>query len=87
MLKTVNISVTEEDLERIDKYCMAHNLTRSKFMLQSTIQALEVEQMANATRLLYQSLDRYRETGKLDESDTQELKTLEQLIRGYGINV
>ena len=87
MIKTVNISLESSDLEAIDKYCLAHNLTRSKFMLQSTIQALEVERLANATRLLYQSLDKFRETGKVDREGCEELERLETLIRGYGINV
>lgn len=87
MVKTINISITDEDLERVDKYCLAHNLTRSKFMLQSTIQALEVEEMSNATRLLYHTLEKFRNDGKLDECDEKDMARLETMIRGFGINV
>lgn len=87
MTKTINISVTDADLTRIDKYCMAHNLTRSKFMLQATVQALEVEEMANATRLLYHCMDEFRREGKLDDYDEAQMDRLETMLRGFGMNV
>lgn len=87
MIKTINISISDADLTRIDNYCLAHNLTRSKFMLQATIQALEVEEMANATRLLYHCLDEYKRDGKLGEHDEAQMERLETMIRGFGMNV
>lgn len=87
MTKTINISLSETDLERIDKYCLAHSLTRSKFMLQATIQALEVEEMANATRLLYHCMEEFRRDGKMDSYDESQMERLENMLRGFGMNV
>lgn len=83
MLKTVNISMTEEDLEAIDRYCMAHNLTRSKFMLQSTLQALDVERLYNATVIMNQALQEYKDKGIVEADDVKLLDAVETIMGGY----
>lgn len=85
MLKTVNISVTEEDLKQIDDYCNAHNLARSKFFVQTAVQAIEVSRLANATVLLNQVLRQYQEKGLVDEADAKILDAIEAVMGGsYG---
>lgn len=75
--------MTEEDVEAIDRYCMAHNLTRSKFMVQSALQALEVEKLYNATVLMNKTLQEYKEKGFVDTEDTKLLDALQTIMGGY----
>lgn len=52
MTKTISISMSENDIQMIDQYCMAHSLTRSKFMVQTAIEQIFVERMADGLLLL-----------------------------------
>ena len=77
--KIITISMTEEDLKEIDLYCMAHNLTRSKFMVQSAVQALEVEKVCNATMRLNKLLLEYSKKGYLEKDDLKALDAIKLL--------
>lgn len=80
MTKTINISIKDADLERIDRYCACHNLTRSKYFLQCVLQSLDVEEMANNTLLLYHLLDKYAKTGKLSKQEIKTLNSMSELL-------
>lgn len=80
MTKTINISIKDADLQRIDRYCACHNLTRSKYFLQCVLQALDVEEMANNTLLLYHLLDKYAKTGKLTKQEIKTLNSMSELL-------
>lgn len=77
--KIINISMDAEDLKEIDLYCMAHNLTRSKFMVQSAVQALEVEKVCNATMRLNKLLLEYSKKGYLEKDDLKALDAIKLL--------
>lgn len=79
--KTINISMDTEDLREIDLYCMCHNLTRSKFMVQCAIQSLEMEKVYNATVVLNGTLSRLAEKGYIDEKDKSVVEAVKVLER------
>lgn len=79
--KLVNISVNEEDLKKIDAYCMAHNLTRSKFMLESSIEKVFVEDMANGLLMINKYL-RKADGGSVLGEDKELLERAVELLGG-----
>ena len=83
-MKTINISIAEEDLNAIDGYCSAHNLTRSKFLVQNTLQFLQADNIANGTLQLVSMLNNFAMNGKLSDDEKDTLSRLETTIRGFG---
>lgn len=79
--KTINISVNEKDLKKIDDYCACHNLTRSKFMLQSSIEKCYVEDMANGLLLVNRYL-RKSNGGSVLGDDKKLLERAVELLGG-----
>ena len=81
-IKTVNISMSEEDLKKIDDYCACHNLTRSKFMLSSAIEKVYVENLADSLLLANQYLCKVAEKEVIEQQDKEMLEQALKLIRG-----
>lgn len=79
--KIITISMNAEDLKEIDLYCMAHNLTRSKFMVQCAIQSLEMEKVYNATVVLNRTLSGLAEKGYIDAKDKSVIEAVKVLER------
>lgn len=84
-IKTINISISENDLKRIDNYCTCHNLTRSKFLLSSAIEKVYVEDLANTLLLANQYLKNIAGKDVLDQEDKEMLEKALNLMRG-GLN-
>lgn len=63
MSKTITISMSENDIKNIDTYCTMHELTRSKFMVQASLEKVQQESVANSLIMLCDYLNK---TGKLD---------------------
>jgi len=84
MIKTINISMSDDDLEDIDGFCKAHNLTRSKFMVQSSIQALNAEKMASATMCMVRVLENFNREGKLNAEDQKQLDKIQDVLGVLG---
>lgn len=81
MSKTVNISMSEKDLKRIDEYCLIHNLTRSKFMLAASLQTIYAEDIANGLLLVNTYLRRAEDGKRIVNAEDRKLleKALEYL--------
>lgn len=69
MTKTINISVTEADLRRLDDYCVLHNLTRSKFMLEASLEKVYVEDMANGLLMMNKYLGKVKDDSLISDDD------------------
>lgn len=63
MSKTITISMSENDIKNIDTYCTMHELTRSKFMVQASLEKVQQEFIANYFGML---CDHLSKTGNLD---------------------
>lgn len=84
-IKTINISISENDLKKIDDYCTCHNLTRSKFLLSSAIEKVYVEEMANSLLLANQYLRNVAGKDAIQEEDREMIEKALNLMRG-GLN-
>ena len=85
MSKTVNISMSEADLAKIDAFCLSHDLTRSKFMVEAALEKTWVEDMANGLLCINTYLRR-ADGGKLiGEEDTALLKKALEKLKGVGV--
>lgn len=52
MTKTINISMSEEDLEKVDMYCTKHALTRSKAFVQAMLDKVAVDDIEAFVRIM-----------------------------------
>ena len=52
MTKTINISMSEEDLERVDLYCTKHALTRSKAFVQAMLDKVAMDDIEAFMRIM-----------------------------------
>lgn len=52
MTKTINISMSEEDLEKIDTYCTKHALTRSKAFVQAMLDKVAMDEIGAFMRIM-----------------------------------
>lgn len=52
MTKTINISMSDEDLERVDLYCTKHALTRSKAFVQAMLDKVAVDDIEAFMRIM-----------------------------------
>ena len=84
-IKTINISITENDLKKIDVYCTCHNLTRSKFLQNSAIEKVYVEDLANNLLLANQYLRDVAGKDVIEEEDREMIEKALNLMRG-GLN-
>lgn len=75
----VNISMSDEDIRNIDAYCNAHNLTRSKFMVQCALDKIQVEQVANCLSLISAYLSKTDIDGVLSDDD--------KMVLHYAVNL
>lgn len=73
MTKTISISVNDNDIKDIDTYCTMHSLTRSKFFVQSALEKVQVEHVANSMIFICGMLDRGEMNGVLNEEDEKML--------------
>lgn len=80
-IKTINISLSENDLKRIDDYCTCHNLTRSKFLLHSALEKVYVEDLANNLLLANQYLRNVAEKDVIEEEDRKMIEKALNLMR------
>lgn len=80
MTKTINISINSEDLRAIDDYCSAHNLTRSKFIIFNTLQAIQAERIASATMQMVHVMENFSKSGKLSEADKADFERIQTLM-------
>lgn len=81
MSKVINISINENDLGDIDTYCTMHNLTRSKFFVQSALEKVQIEHMANGLILISGYLDKLDE-GILTDEEKNDLKAVLRVYKG-----
>ena len=81
-IKTINISVSERDLKKIDDYCTCHNLTRSKFLLSSAIEKVCVEDLANSLLLANHYLRDVAGKDVIEKEDKEMIEKALNLIRG-----
>ena len=82
MTKTINISISGDDLKRIDDYCLLHNLSRSKFFLQSVLEKIDVADMIDSLDIISKTLSSASIKGVLSDSDMSDLKTALRLVKG-----
>ena len=75
MTKTISMSINDGDLADINTYCTMHNLSRSKFFIQSALEKIQVEHVANGLILISGYLDR-NENNVLTEEDKKNLRDL-----------
>lgn len=80
MSKTITISMSENDLADIDSYCTMHELTRSKFFVQSALEKVGFSRLVDSMILLNGYLDRLDRGQVLDEEDR---KMLKDVLRYY----
>lgn len=80
--KTISISISENDLRVIDDYCTCHNLTRSKFLLGSAIEKVQVENMANSLLLVNKYLRVVADKDILEEEDRAMIEQALKIMRG-----
>lgn len=80
MTKAVNISVSDGDLADIDMYCSMHNITRSKFFVQSALEKVQVEHIANSLILISGYLDRIESGEVISEDDKRDLLDIVRVI-------
>lgn len=85
--KTINISISENDLRKIDDYCTCHNLTRSKFLLSSAIEKIHNEEISNSLLLLNQYVRVIAKKNVLDENDVLVVEKILDLIRNIKSNI
>lgn len=52
MTKTINISMSEEDLEKVDLYCTKHALTRSKAFVQAMLDKVAMDDIEAFMRIM-----------------------------------
>lgn len=82
MVKKINISVQEKDLKKIDDYCKIHNLTRSQFMVECSIEKTFIEDMANGFIILNKYLGKLDYNKVLEEGDRKLLEHAMELFNG-----
>ena len=83
MSKVLTISMAENDLKEIDAYCTMHELTRSKFMVQSALEKVQQESVANSLIMLCDYLSK---TGNLDILSEKDRDVIMAMSRAGYIN-
>lgn len=78
--KTINISVSTNDLIDIDNYCTMHNLTRSKFFVLSAIEKVQASHLVDSLILLNGILEKRH----FEEISDQEKEDLEGILKYWG---
>ena len=86
MAKTIGISMSESDIRKIDQYCMAHSLVRSKFMVQAALEKVYVADMADGLILFNQYYKKVFDGSVLTEEDSKLLEQAVMLLKG-GLDV
>ena len=84
MSKTISISLSERDLAEIDNYCTMHELTRSKFFVQSAIEKVGFSHLVDSLILMNGYLDRIDRNESLDEKDRKLLREIAEYYAGGG---
>jgi len=82
MIKKISISLKDTDLKRIDDYCNIHNLTRSQFMVECTIEKMIVEDVANGFTMLNKYLSKLDYGEMVSEEDKKLLEHAIALFKG-----
>ena len=82
MSKTITISLSERDLAEIDNYCTMHELTRSKFFVQSAIEKVGFSHLVDSMILLNGYLDKIDNNEVLEEKDRKLLREIAQYYAG-----
>lgn len=82
MAKIISISVNDEDLKRVDDYCMAHNLTRSKFVWQAAIEKVDVSDLVDYMSVISNVLSKSQNKTCIDEKDLDEIRLALKMIKG-----
>ena len=82
MTKTINVSMSENDAREIDLFCKAHNLTRSKFLVQCALQCMYAEQTRDAVKYLGNQLMKIRLEGGLETADIKRLESMCEMLGG-----
>lgn len=85
MSKSINVSMSEKDLEKIDVYCTMHEITRSKFLVQCALEKVYVADLADGILLLNQVLTKANKECALSDEDRNMLETVSKLVNG-GLN-
>lgn len=84
-IKTINISLSSGDLADIDTYCSMHTLTRSKFFVQSALEKVQTEHLANSLILLTGYMDKMEKISdgaiKPDKEMMEDMKTMVKLLK------
>lgn len=81
MNKTINISLNDGDLADIDTYCTMHNLTRSKFFVQSALEKVQQSHIADSLILLNGYLDKIDCGEFMSEGDLRDLSDITRVLK------
>lgn len=82
MTKTINISVSNDDLAKIDDYCMTHNLSRSKLFLQSALEKVEISNMISNLEIIASVLASSAVKNVLSDDDLKRLQSALTMVKG-----
>lgn len=82
MTKTINISVSNDDLAKIDDYCMTHNLSRSKLFLQSVLEKVEISNMISNLEVIASVLASGAVKNVLSDDDLKRLQSALTMVKG-----
>lgn len=77
----INLSFPPSVVERMDKYCKAHLLTRSGFVTMAVDNYLTAHAMADALNELTQTVKRLADQGGGSAEDLDRLEHIEELLQ------
>lgn len=80
--KNICITINAKDLKSIDDYCTVHSMTRSKFLLQSALEKVWTENIADGLLLLNQYFSRANSKEFLEKEDRELLEKAAALLKG-----